>query len=196
MTRIACSQANRGRILEDLLKWTNERYRVRGLAVVHKVPTAFIPIRSSQTDEHGRRPIVTAKVEERAAVDFIGVAGRYALAFDAKETHEPRWSLARLEEHQAAFLADWDAQGGLAFVLVAFVPQSSTYLVPWQELAAKRAAWKERRGPASITEGELRQSRRAIPSARGVPLDYLAEVEWVWPVPPRQTAERGGERLC
>ncbi len=196
MTRIACSQANRGRILEDLLKWTNERYRARDLAVVHKVPTAFIPIRSSRTDEHGRRPIVTAKVEERAAVDFLGVAGWCALAFDAKETHESRWPLARLEEHQAKFLADWHAQGGLAFILVAFAPRGGTYLVPWQELAARRAAWKERCGPASITEDELGKSRPAITSARGVPLDYLVEVERVWPGPPRQMAEKGCERLC
>jgi len=56
--------ANRGRALEELVELSNERYRQQGIAVVHRVPAAWLPIR----DARGR--IVSAKVEKKAAVNY------------------------------------------------------------------------------------------------------------------------------
>jgi len=81
--------ANRGRDLEELIELSNQQYASRGLAVVHKVPTAWKPIRNSS----GK--VITAKVDkdEFAGVDFLGCYQGRALAFDAKHTndHRIRW---------------------------------------------------------------------------------------------------------
>ena len=42
------SHANRGRPFEELLKMANARYQAAGRAVVHKVPTEFLPIRDAR----------------------------------------------------------------------------------------------------------------------------------------------------
>jgi len=60
------SYANRGLALEEPIVRANEVYCSRKLAVVHKVPTAWIPIRGS----NGK--IISAKVEKKASVDFLG----------------------------------------------------------------------------------------------------------------------------
>jgi len=60
------SLANRGRGLELMVERSNDVYRAGGEALVHKVPSEWIPIRGAA----GR--IVTAKISRRAAVDFLG----------------------------------------------------------------------------------------------------------------------------
>ena len=96
------SLSNRGQTLEKLVIQANVVYRVQGRAAIHKVPTAWVPIRS------GSR-IVSAKVEEKAAVDFIGhVAlpdGPLPIAFDTKEVSKgDRWPLSKLELHQYEYV--------------------------------------------------------------------------------------------
>lgn len=104
--------ANRGRPLEDLIIFTNEMYERKGLAVVHKVPTEWLPIRGANGQ------IVSAKVEKKAAVDFLGVTRGGAIAFDAKHTKEDRINWKALEAHQAEFLGNWQKNGGFSFIIV------------------------------------------------------------------------------
>ncbi|HHW14677.1 MAG TPA: recombinase, partial [Firmicutes bacterium] len=87
------SRANRGRTLELMVEWQNASYRSQGLAVVHKVPTAWLPLR----DGDGR--IRSAKVERKAAVDFLGVYRGQAIAFDAKHCSADRVRWDRVEPH-------------------------------------------------------------------------------------------------
>ncbi|MGB9886295.1 MAG: Holliday junction resolvase RecU [Moorellales bacterium] len=131
-------RANRGRALEELVKAANEAYRRRGVAVIHKVPTEWIPLR----DRAGK--IVGAKVERKAAVDFLGhvrVPGKdfaVPLAFDVKEVARgTRWPLAKLPLHQYEYLRDCSASGCAAFVLVAFWEPMRFYAVPFAELAKR-----------------------------------------------------------
>lgn len=45
------SKANRGKPFEDFINFANEKYQAKGIAVMHKVPTEFIPLRGA----HGKR---------------------------------------------------------------------------------------------------------------------------------------------
>jgi len=109
--------ANRGSALEDLITMANGIYRTRKTGMIHKVPTAWLPLRGRD----GR--VVSAKVEQKAAVDFLGhvfLDGQAVpLAFDAKETAVDRWPLSRLEQHQYEYLADCHATGAFALILMA-----------------------------------------------------------------------------
>lgn len=170
---MATTHANRGRALEELLEYSNTQYRNRGFATVHKVPTAWLPIR----DGSGR--IVTAKVEEKASPDFLGVYRGRGIAFDAKHTntHRIRWD--RVEDHQEAFLDDWEHSGGIAFVLVEFGDQSA-YVVPWHEWRGMLGRWRRDLGQASVAQDGLAAIGR-VDQGRGIPLDYLAAVDKLWP---------------
>lgn len=141
--------ANRGRTLEDLIELSNERYRRAGQGVIHRVPAAWLPIRD------GRGRIVSAKIEKKAAVDFIGhilTVHRRPLpvVFDAKEVSKgKRWSLVRLEEHQYQYLADSARTGAIAFVLIAFWEYDKFFVLPFAALEEKVRAYRSG-GAASV----------------------------------------------
>ncbi len=149
---VAGNLANRGRPLELLVARANALYRAQGKAVIHKVPTAWVPLR------RGSR-IVGAKVEEKASVDFLGHVmlpdGRaLPVAFDVKEVSGgDRWPLSKLEPHQYEYLKDCARTGAFAFVLVGFWQLRKFYVLPFSELEKRWAAW-ESGGPASVRAGE------------------------------------------
>jgi recombination protein U len=140
--------------------------------VIHKVPTAWIPLR----DSHGR--VVNAKVEEKAAVDFLGVYRGRPLAFDAKHCSGDRIRWDRVEDHQAQFLEDWTRNGGIGFVLVGF-GMRRFFVVPWVVWRESLLAWKRKEEQASITAERLLQ-RWEIPVGGSVALDYLFVVDKLW----------------
>lgn len=120
------SYANRGMALEELISRANALYYRDGVAVIQKVPTAFIPIR----DKSGK--IVSCKVEQKSCVDYIGWYLGDPIAIEAKETKSDRIDLNRVQPHQADFLSKWSENpfGGMAYVLVSFGLQDF-YMIPW-----------------------------------------------------------------
>lgn len=112
--------------MEELIILANRKYEQSGVAVITKIPTEWLPIR----DHTGR--IMSAKVEHKAAVDFIGNYKGTPIAFDAKHTKEKRISWSRLEPHQWEFLQRWEKCGGIAFVLVGW-DMKQFYAIPISE---------------------------------------------------------------
>lgn len=148
----ALNLANRGTALEELIITANSYYRCRKKSVIHKVPTAWVPIRGRE----GK--IVSAKVEEKAAVDFLGhillASGPLPLAFDAKEVSTgSRWPLSNLEAHQYEYLRDSYLTDAFAFVLLGFWQHQNFYVLPFPELENRWNAWKSG-GSASVKAGE------------------------------------------
>lgn len=132
--------ANRGRPFEELLKVANDRYQMRRIAAVHKVPTEFLPLR----DRKGK--VVGCKVEEKSCVDFLGRYRNIPVAVEAKHTEDKRLRFDRVEAHQAAYMDDWCANpGAVGLVLVSF-RASRFFAVPWQFWKAGRDAWIARKG--------------------------------------------------
>lgn len=168
------THANRGRALEELIELANRQYQGRGVATIHKVPTAWIPIR----DGSGR--IATAKVDRKASVDFLGVYRGRAIAFDAKHTDAARIRWDRVELHQAEFLDGWEQAGGLAFILVQF-GDDACHVIPWSEWREARDRWNRFGAAASAAQPGLVEGGRVGRSGRGIALDYLAVVDRLWP---------------
>jgi recombination protein U len=165
------SQANRGRYGEELVRAACDWYRRRGIAVITKVPTEWLPIRG----DHGR--IVSAKVERRAVVDFVGGwTGHGALAFDVKECSNDNWSMLHLEPHQYEFLADYARAGHVAFVLLVYHPDNSARVLPFATLARLQAERTTRRGLGTIKAHEILALPEAT-SREGCVCDFLAAWE-------------------
>lgn len=161
------NRGNRGRALEELIEKINAIYRQKNIALIHKVPTAWIPIRNRQ----GK--IVTAKVDRKASVDFLGVYDKCAVAFDAKYTGQRRMRWDRLAPHQMEFLAAWERAGGVGFVVVGFGLEN-LYVVPWRWWQEGYDKWQAREDMASFCADDMATGWSVRPGR--VPLDYLASV--------------------
>ncbi|GMA49344.1 Holliday junction resolvase RecU [Alicyclobacillus contaminans] len=163
------SQANRGMAFEELVEYANRQYHARGVAVIQKVPTPVKMIRRGAQ-------IVSAFPERKSTVDFIGVAGGRAIAFDAKSTRiDTRFPLDNIEQHQFEFLLDWQSQGGISFMLIEFVNLREVRLLPFDVLNLHWTAM-QKGGRKSIPIEEIRQSCARVKPGRGVILDYLGAV--------------------
>jgi recombination protein U len=119
---------------------------------------------------------VSAKVERKAAVDFLGAYRGRPLAFDAKDCSEDRIPFAGksgVQPHQAEFLDVWMLQnpGGLSFILAGHM-STDLYVVPWIYWRASMAAHK-RGGPASAHFRDFECYK-----VRGK--DYLTKVDEFW----------------
>lgn len=119
------SRANRGQPFEELLRFANERYKQSGVAMVEKQATEFIPIRGKS----GK--IVSAKVERKATVDFLGRYKHYPIAIEAKNTNDNSIRFDRIEEHQADFMDAFTAEPGtIGLVLLSF-GLKRFFVIPW-----------------------------------------------------------------
>ena len=132
------SQANRGRILEDFLKFVHAQYYRRRIACVHKVPTEFIPLRNNS----GK--VVDCKVEEKSCVDYLGRYRCVPVAVEAKHEADARITFSRVEPHQAEYMDAWIADPrSVGIVLVSF-RMKRFFAVPWIFWKVARDEWENR----------------------------------------------------
>ena len=156
--------ANRGKAFEESIIMVNEIYKARGKAIITKVPTEWIPIRQG-----GK--IVSAKVENKSIVDFLGSYKGQSIAFDAKEclsSDRIRW--AELKEHQQEFLDRHYKTGGISFVFVSF-KGGRYFAVPWKVWEYGLDEWQAG-GAASIHIKDFLPEWK-VPQS----LDYLPVVD-------------------
>lgn len=171
------SRGLRGSTLEELINFTNERYRQEGLALLQKIPTPIVPVQIDQAS----RNITLAYFEKTSTVDYIGVAQGVPLAFDAKETAQKHLPLQNIHAHQVAFLDAFQKHRGLSFLLVHFSQGDEYYLLPFATLkeywdAASRGGRKSIPLEAFRQEYKIRQAGGTLHYLQAVSL-YLDEVE-------------------
>lgn len=144
------SQANRGKALEQIVDIVNQQYYRQNLAVITKQHTKWLPIRGPD----GK--IVSAKVDEKASVDFRGsVKNKGAVAFDCKETHADRWYLSKLEPHQREFLEKCALMGDFSFILIAFWQSNQFFILPISEYNDLRQSGIKSVTPAMLAEYQI-----------------------------------------
>ena len=72
------SMANKGALFEQEIKYANESYKRRGIALIQKISTPWKVVRSG-------KKIVSAFPEEKSTLDFRGtVKGGLSISFDCK----------------------------------------------------------------------------------------------------------------
>lgn len=123
------SRGLRGARFEELINITNEKYREQGLALVQKIPTPITPV---EIDDN--RHITLAYFDKRSTVDYIGIVQTYPVCFDAKECASDSFALSNVHEHQFTFMRDFEAQGGIAFLLIYFTGRDEIYYMRFKEL--------------------------------------------------------------
>ena len=157
---VVVSHANRGKALEQMLEIANAQYRLRGIAVIEKVPTAWIALR--------REGLITGAYPQKPAVaDFLGCMGARAVCVEAKETKRHLLPRANIHPHQVAFLTDCARLGALCGLIVLWTApeqRGELWAMPWRDVRAR-----------------MQQSRKSLPwepesRYRVTGCDYLARL--------------------
>ena len=163
------SRGLRGSQFENLINQSNEKYRELRLGLVQKIPT---PIKPVEIDDD--RHITLAYFEKKSTVDYIGVVQSFPICFDAKECTGETFAFSNVHEHQYNFMADFEGQGGISFLLIHFVSEDKFYYMTFFELKHFYEDMKKG-GKKSIRIDQLRPEF-FMKEKLGVPLHYLEGV--------------------
>ncbi len=139
--------------MEDMINRTNESYLEKGLALIQKIPTPITPI----TIDEEKRHITLAYFEKKSTVDYIGAVQGIPVCFDAKECHTDTFPLHNIHSHQLEFMRGYEAQDGIAFILIYFTKHNLYYYL---RLAELEGYWSraEEGGRKSFRMDELDES--------------------------------------
>lgn len=123
-------QGLRGSALEEAINKTIDIYRQKKLALIQKIPTPITPIKLDKNSSQ----IKLAYFEKKSTVDYIGIVQEIAVCFDAKECQTDIFPLRNIHEHQYKFMADFEQQGGVSFILLEFTKKQILYYITFKEL--------------------------------------------------------------
>lgn len=153
-------------MLEEMINFTNSKYRAARLALIQKIPT---PIKPVEID--GNRHITLAYFEQKSTVDYIGVVQGVPVCFDAKEVSSDSFALSNVHEHQLRYMQEFEQMGGVAFLIVYFKGRDEGFYLRFNRLMefVKRA---ECGGRKSIKYEEF-DRKWMISEYNGVALHYL-----------------------
>lgn len=124
------SRGLRGSALEELINWTNEDYRRKGLALIQKIPVPITPINIDQKNRH----ITLAYFDQKSTVDYIGAVQGIPVCFDAKECKTSTFPLANIHEHQVNFMGELEKQQGISFLLISYTELDRYYYMRYEEM--------------------------------------------------------------
>lgn len=161
----------RGSVLEELINYTNEKYRQQKLALVQKIPTSIKPVRFDKTKRH----ITLAYFDQKSTVDYIGAVQGIPICFDAKECAVDTFALQNIHPHQVAFMQDFEKQDGIAFFLIYYTHRDIMYYLSLRELMNY---WNrmEQGGRKSFRIDELSQNY-FFPKKSGFIVPYLDMIQ-------------------
>lgn len=124
------SRGLRGSTLEDMINLSIEKYRESGIALIQKIPTPIKPIEI----DHSTRQITLGYFEKKSTVDYIGVVQGIPICFDAKECSKDTFSMDNVHEHQIEFMRQFEAQQGIAFIILYYTHRNEMYYVPFADI--------------------------------------------------------------
>lgn len=163
----------RGSTLEELINKTNDLYRGRGLATIQKIPTPITPVKV----DNENHSITLAYFEQKSTVDYIGAVQGLPLCFDAKETTRKSLPVQNIHAHQIEFMEDFEAQKGLAFLLVHFIFCDEYYLL---KLSLLKSYWQAaQNGGRKSIPYEAFDKKYRIENKDGFYIHYLKTLQIV-----------------
>ena len=166
------SYGSRGMFLETLLNQTNDYYRLRKIAVIHKKPT---PIQVVKVDYPKRSAAVIKEAYYRHAstTDYNGVYRGCYIDFEAKETkNKTSFPFINIHEHQLQHMEECIFQGGIVFVIFYFSSLNEYYLLESQYLISFIKDNKK-----SIPLDYIKKYGEPIPLTVQSILDYIPVVD-------------------
>ncbi len=165
------SRGLRGSVLEEMINYSNVKYREKNLALIQKIPTPITPVKFDKNSRH----ITLAYFDQRSTVDYIGAVQGIPVCFDAKECAVDNFPMQNIHKHQVEFMADFEKQGGLAFFLLYFSHRQECYYLRFKEMMNYYNRM-EAGGPKHFKYKEL-DPDYFVPSGQGIHLHYLKSIQ-------------------
>ncbi len=165
------SRGLRGSVLEEMVNYSNEKYKNQKLALIQKIPTPITPVQFDKQSRH----ITLAYFEKKSTVDYIGAVQGIPVCFDAKECSEDNFSMNNLHEHQIEFMKAFEEQGGISFLLIYYSERRLCYYLRFEEMM-RYVKRMENGGPKHFKFQEL-DARFFVESCAGVNLHYLQTMQ-------------------
>ena len=161
----------RGSAFEDLINRSNEYYREKNLALIQKIPTPITPIEMDKASRH----ITLAYFEQKSTVDYIGAVQGIPVCFDAKECQTENFPLHNINAHQIAFMRDFEAQKGIAFLLISYTHLDLVYYMRFTEMM-KFVNRAEEGGLKHFKRSELSEEFY-LPRKKGIFVPFLDGIQ-------------------
>lgn len=139
--RLRTNTKNTGMTIENCINIVNNFYYSRGLGLIQKQYTPFIPLR----DNVGK--VIDVKVADKAISDYAGIYGKYAVAFEVKSCSSDKFDFHRLKQHQLDTLSRYTELGHIAFLFLSFKEQDF-YILPYPVISglinktSEQIVWK------------------------------------------------------
>lgn len=168
---MAESRGLRGSVLEEMINRTNSVYREKGLALIQKVPTPITPINIDKESRH----ITLAYFEQKSTVDYIGAVQGIPVCFDAKECKSDNFALQNIHEHQFEFMADFEKQGGISFIIIFYTQKDEKYYIPFKDI--KKFVERASNGGRKHFKFEEIDKKYLIGSRGNVLVHYLEQIQ-------------------
>lgn len=165
------SRGLRGSVLEEMVNYSNRKYREKNLALIQKVPTPITPVHFDKDTRH----ITLAYFEKKSTVDYIGAIQGHPVCFDAKECATDRFPLQNLHEHQVDFMTAFEKQQGISFLLIYFSHRQECYYLRYSEMM--RYWERMNKGGLKHFKYEELDPDFFVHSQSGVSLHYLSCVQ-------------------
>ena len=124
------SRGLRGSVLEEMINYTNQKYRDKKLALIQKIPTPITPVRFDKNSRH----ITLAYFEQKSTIDYIGAVQGLPVCFDAKECSIDTFPLSNIHPHQVDFMNAFEKQGGISFFLIFYSSRNLFYYLRLRDL--------------------------------------------------------------
>ncbi|HOO67865.1 MAG TPA: Holliday junction resolvase RecU [Bacilli bacterium] len=128
------NHSNRGMGLENDINLTNSYYLEKDIAVIYKKPTP-IKVTKVSYDCIGNKRVKDAFYEKPSTTDYNGLyKGKY-IDFEAKEIKNSNiFPIINIHKHQIEHLSRINKHGGIAFIIVRFCNNNTTYLLEINKL--------------------------------------------------------------
>ena len=130
------SKSNLGSDFETEINESNDYYRLKQIAVIHKKPT---PVQIVKVDYPARNKakIVEAYYKTPSTTDYNGIYKEKYIDFEAKSCRELNFSFERIYDHQIKHLEQIDKMGGISFLIIEFSSIDEVYILPAKLLVEK-----------------------------------------------------------
>lgn len=160
----------RGQAFENLIDYTNNVYRNKGIALINKRPTPMKVIGKTRGNQH------ICTFAEKSTVDYDGIYQGKAIVFEAKSVNLKRLPLDIIPDHQIDYLEKAENQGAISFLIVEMRPTRDVFLVT-NRMLQKYVKEAEKGGRKSIPLDDLEIYAQLVKQGNGIPLDYLSVVD-------------------
>ncbi|MGM8212616.1 Holliday junction resolvase RecU [Virgibacillus sp. W0430] len=160
----------RGQAFENLLDYTNQIYKQKGIALINKRPTPMKIIGKTKGHQH------ICVFDKKSTVDYDGVYRGKAIVFEAKSVKEKRFPLNNITDDQVKYLNQAEKQGAISFLIIDLRVIREVLIVP-NGMLQKYVKDSKSGGRKSIPLGDLEVYGYRVQSGSGVPLDYLSVVD-------------------